>query len=502
MTQKLDFDFAVARELFNKAPRDDKDFKEAVNYFNDRVFYTRKGLVYYYDDGELVFDNKADFESNNMTGFLDSSLIKAIKKNVVSYKLVLDTDEWIIDKENRKINSLKQIEAEKIPSEVEIKEKGKEYVKHFKKYVKEVLSNKDKALYDIIMKFCAMTIRRKKCTIALIVVSTTEGTGKSTLSKILEKLLGVENVIYPTAETLLRFNYGAYGKALLVFEETEGIKDKRVFDTLKNMTTSDRYHFEKKNKDAKDLENISNIYMTSNFPIHFSDRRSLNVTPSSCWLGNREAFKQLYDFSDENMKALYEYLKSIDLEGFSEQKAVHELNEDDGNLKAIEKMNNVFRFIKDEFAINKQGMKIKKLNLYEQYKMVVGNKSFQKSTFYDRIKELGIKQMKSDGTEYFTISGEDLYDQFKKRNLFCSEDFQNKKDVDFDFPKDETADLKKENEELKNRITELEKLLKSQEPQQEEEKQEKTIKKIKKQSKSEIKEGEQVLTVKAFSIKK
>lgn len=455
--EKLDFDFSVCRELYESAPRNDKEYKEAVEYFHERVFYTRGGLVFYYDDGKLVCDTRDNFESNNMNGFIDSKLKDAIRKKIVPYRSILEESNFVIDKEKRLINFLKPSYVSTIPDTVTVGEKGLKYVEHFKKYVREVLASENSKVFDIIMKFCAKTVKRQKCTIALIIVSSTEGTGKTTLSKLIEAILGPENCCAPKEESLLRFNYECFGKSLLRFEETEGVRSPKVFDVLKNMTTDCVYNYERKNKDAGDLRNISNIFMSSNFPVLFAGRRAMNVTPSSKWLRRTDLFKKLYDFDDECIKALYQYLLSFDTDKWNEQDDVYEFYEKEGNLKAIEQMNNVFQFMKENYALSRQSKLIKKTELYDNYVTEYAAKAFKKSTFYEKIKELNIEIKKYD-SDMYSINGDELYDQFKLRNLICDEDNSDLKrtdSVDFILAK-ENDELKKQIEELKNKILELE----------------------------------------------
>ena len=460
--EKLDFDFSICRDLYENRVASDNDYKEAVKYFHDRVFYTRSGLVYYYEDGELKCDGKAEFETNQINGLLDNKLIKTIKSKIKPFKLVLEQNNpSVIDIENRKINSLAQMKINKIDPKTKVSENGKNYVKHFEKYVNEVLTGGNKQLFDIIMKFCAKTIRREKATIAVILVGSQEGTGKTTLAKILESILGVENVWYPSDETLMRFNFGAYGKALLCFEETEGVKGK-VFSILKNMTTNDRYHFEKKNKDAQDLQNISNVFISSNIPVQFSGRRSLNITPTGAWFRKKDLWKQLYNFTDENKKALYDYLMSIDVNNWDEQEDVYQYNESQGgNLKEIERMNNTWKFLKDVYAFKKDTrIKIKPKELYEEYKIFTGTKAFQYSTFREKVKEIGINEHKIS-VNYYIINCPELYKAFKNRNLIHDEEEENNNeeieeiDDEKTFLRNENAELKKQLEEMKKQISKL-----------------------------------------------
>jgi hypothetical protein len=501
---ELNFSVSELRNLFENAPRNDVKFDACCKYFHDRVFYTESGFVYYYRDGKLIFKDRNDFDTTFLTGFVDGKLMKVIKQSSPDpYDMVLEEGEFIIKRQEGnkrgKINSLAQMSISQIMTKkIKVGKTGKEYVEHFKKYVDEVLANGNKKLFDIIMKWCARTVRRQKCFIALVLIGSTEGTGKSTLVKILEKILGFENVCNPNDKQLLNFNFEAYGKCLLCFEETQGVRDNKVFDVLKNMTTNDRYNFEKKFKDAGTLTNISNIFISSNFPVSFSGRRACQFTPTSKWFRQQDLFKKLYNADDECLKALYEYFLSFDVSnwGSSEQQEdVYQLNEG-GNLKEIERMNNAWRFMKEQFALDKLSQKIKKTELYDIYQQIYGPKAMQKATFYDKVKELNVGEVKNS-VDYFVIDGEDLYKQFEIRNLIHDEYKEVKIDSKFETEK-ENIELKKQIEALTKQIEELktQQVKKEIKPEIKPEIKEEIKPEIKEEIKTEVKEGIRKISLK------
>jgi hypothetical protein len=497
--EMLNYDFSVCRDLFESAPRNDKEYAEAVKYFHDRCFYTDNGGVYVYKKSDLVYYSQEEFSRTQMMGF-SREAVTAIKKKIVAYDEVLEQSNFTIDKENRKINSLKAIHARKL-EKIVVGKKGKAYVEFFKKYLMEIVANNNESLYNYLLKWLSCVVKLRKMKTAIVMVSSTEGIGKSSLAKVLEKMLGASLVTYPSPSSLVKFNFQLYGKVLVVLEETEGLQkfDGGLNDVLKNIIPTDTFSYEAKGVQPRDLKNVNNFIITSNFSLSTVGRRFINITPSTKWLNCDDLFEQLYDLDDEKIKALYDFLLEVDTKNFNEEKEGKKLSNEGGNLKEIEKMNNVFRFIKDYYALDKLSEKIKKCNLYEKYKTAVP-KAYNKSTFYEKISELNIHSVKTNGYEYFVIDGRQIYAEFKKRNLIHGEEIENAgenvnandekeaENNENEILRNENQDLKKQLEEMKR---EIEVLKKKNAPEKKEE-----IKKVIIESDSESKS--KIIKVKAF----
>lgn len=499
--QKMNYDFSMCREKFESAPRNDKDYTDAVNYFHERCFYTDKGGVYAYKKGELEYFAVDEFQKTQMIGFAQE-LTKAIKKKIIPFDDVLETKEFEIDKENRKINSLKPIYASKL-KDIKVNKDGLDYVEFFKKYMFEIIANQNEKLNDYVLKWISNVIKMKKNGTSIVIVSSTEGVGKSSLSKIIERLLGKHHATYPSPQSIMRFNMQLYGKLLVVLEETEALQrhEGNINDVLKNLTTNDTFSYESKGIQPRDLPNINNIIMTSNYSLGTAGRRYINITPSTKWLGKAELFDKLFDLDDNKIKALYDYLMSIDTTNFNAEKEGKKLVEESGNLKEIEKMNSAFRFMKDNYALDKINAKIKRVDLFEQYKASGLKNQFNKSSFFERVGELNIELKKTNGDYFYFIDGKKLYDEYKKRNLIDDEADKGKISKVFDnddalFVDEEKEQLKQENADLKKRLEELEKLLKAQQPKPEIKPVE--IKSVETNAPNNFKK---VITVKAFTKK-
>jgi hypothetical protein len=199
--------------------------------------------------------------------------------------------------------------------------------------------------------------------------------------------------------------------------------------------------------------------MSSNYPLpNCAGRRFCNITPSTKWLQKYDIWEKLYNLSDANIKEIYDYLMSVDVSNWNAERECKKLEEENGNLKEIEKMNNAFVFMKQFYALEKKDEKIKTSELYEQYKNAIA-KPYGKSTFYDKISELNVERKTGGkGVEYFYINGEQLFNEFKKRNLISREElhkFNDEEEKEEEKEEQKKDDKSEEIEELKRMIEQL-----------------------------------------------
>jgi hypothetical protein len=103
-----------------------------------------------------------------------------------------------------------------------------------------------------------------------------------------------------------------------------------------------------------------------------------------------------------------------------------------------------YRFLLDSFILQKRGLNHKPTDLFKQYVEYSNDSTMKKEQFMKAIEHVGLKPVKS-GTNLYKINCEDLY------NIGLSNEwlFLDKRDIECDV-------LRKENDELKRRIVELE----------------------------------------------
>jgi hypothetical protein len=102
---------------------------------------------------------------------------------------------------------------------------------------------------------------------ALLLVSETQGVGKTTLGeKILAPLVGLHNTSFPTEKQVTDsvFNSWAVHKRLAVVNEIYAGKSKKAYDNLKSYITDGRLSVEEKYQKSYDVTNWVHIFACSN----------------------------------------------------------------------------------------------------------------------------------------------------------------------------------------------------------------------------------------------
>jgi hypothetical protein len=460
--QKLNYDYAICRDL-SKNTRD--NFKEARDYYFKHVISVDGGLTYYFKDGKLVSYPTDKFKTEKMRGF-DAKFKKAIEEHVYDYTEVLETEDYVVDHEKRKVNTLGRVYAKTL-DKVKVTDKGKNYVEFVKKFLFEIISRRDKCYYEFLLKYISNILRLKKNDVMLSFITKSQGVGKSSVGELIMAMLGEDLCLRANHEDLGSNNLICYGKVYILIEELGGLSDLQynsLIENLKNMITASTKTFKDKYIRGKQLPVISNIMVTSNHNVSLGGdaRREINKMISTAWEGKAELWAQLYDFCDENIKALYDFFMTVNVDGFRAQVEAKKIKDDDDatNLKAVESMCDVWVMLKEEYALSKKSTKVKQSDLYDQYKeKIFPKKPLKLSKFDELVMELECteKRTSTGNLMYYFIDGNALYEKFKLKNMIMKHELTEKS-----AEHDKEVNLAKENAELKNKIAELERLLQEQ----------------------------------------
>lgn len=423
-TNTLHYDFGICRDLALNSKRNEINYETACNYFHERVFYTSNGNIHFYNKGKLAVCAKSDFEANQMVGF-DLKFKRAIYRNIYPYSEIAGNGLNRVDRINRTVDIAEPIYAQTLkpnPSK-----ETNEYVKFVTEdYLKQIICKNDENKFSLLIKCIAKILRGNKLCIALILVTTSQGVGKSTLANLIALMLGKEHYTTPTLNQVAKFNYSLYGKRLVLIEETEMLKqDSGITEVLKNLITSNVYTYEKKGVQAEQKENINSILITSNHPLPSGDvRRYFNLQVATTWLKDTEQWNKLMkNVPNDCIRALYDYFMQIDITDFNEQESLYKLKDEaGGDLKNIQGMSDVFKFMKENYALEKKSCTTSCLKLFKDYcsKSV---KPYSKDTFYNQIDELNIMKKIENHQNVYVIDGEKLLKEFLKRNLVHEDDY-------------------------------------------------------------------------------
>lgn len=186
-----------------------------------------------------------------------------------------------------------------------------------------ILVNHDEKGLDYTLKWFADLVQSPGLLNGIaLVFKSSQGAGKNLFLEFFHAILGKE-LYYETANPVQdlwgRFSLGRKNRLLINIDETSGKDTYPHAEQIKNMLTSPNYNYEQKGVNPITLTNYNRVVFTTNnstpVKIEDGDRRFVVFECSDEKKGNKEYFVKLVAyFNDEtNQKAVFEYLKSIDL---------------------------------------------------------------------------------------------------------------------------------------------------------------------------------------------
>lgn len=300
-----------------------------------------------------------------------------------------------------------------------------------------------------------------------------EGVGKDLFSSFISDVIN-DKYCFNTEKLDLvcgKFNSILGGKLLGTINETNPIESRDRIENIKNMITADKIQIEQKNKDPIKTQNYCRFIFFSNrlfaFPVEEGSRRPVINKCSSKYLPinygleeNKRYFSNLAKiYKDKKyQKSFLEYLKKYDIKNwnpkdFKKSELHKELEEN--NLSPI------IGFLKTIVQMKEGKFKITTKETYENFMIYVKEQNIKyeltPTKFHvEMTSTYKIKKIKSSNNyyEFNTIELKKfLIDRYKIIFDEKSNDIKEFDNFDGDLL---IANLKNENNELKNRIKELE----------------------------------------------
>ena len=234
------------------------------------------------------------------------------------------------------------------------------------------------------------------------------GSGKSTVIRMIEKMIGAENISNISLNQLTqRFQaFGLMGKLLNSCADLE-IDALSDTSTLKKALGEDVFSAEAKGKDPVSVRNYAKLlFSTNQLPIVKSEqtngfyRRLLILTM------NRVPAKKDPAFFDRLSAEIDDFIR-LSVQALERLYQNGQITESPGSIEAVKRLrcdsDTVEAFL-NEKIVKDPGGRIKKLNLYleyESYCQDMDRQSLTKQNFYRSMKTKGFGEIKTNGTEYF-----------------------------------------------------------------------------------------------------
>lgn len=169
-----------------------------------------------------------------------------------------------------------------------------------------------------------------------IVIHGVQGAGKNILIEMIGEMLGhhkhgTENALFydtakPDRDLFGKHSVGRCNKILVCINEAKGKDTYGNMNELKDAITSTTMIVEPKGIDGFSMRNFNRFIFTTNnknsVPIEEGDRRYVLIVCSKEKKGQKKYFIEFKKYSENltNQKAVFEYLKSIDITGFDFEK--------------------------------------------------------------------------------------------------------------------------------------------------------------------------------------
>lgn len=197
----------------------------------------------------------------------------------------------------------------------------------FLHHVRQALCSGNEAVCDYLISWFAHMLQKpdEKPSVAILLKSV-EGTGKGTMVRPFEQILG-QHFVQLNGDNQLtgRFN-SIVANRLLVFADEVKLTDPRIADKLKAFISEPTVSLERKGIDPEPVPNFARFIFASNHDHVLMagqlERRYLVVEPDAKYAQNQAHFNQYYAWLKQGgAKKLLHYLLNLDIRDFNPHKA-------------------------------------------------------------------------------------------------------------------------------------------------------------------------------------
>jgi hypothetical protein len=454
------FSFEKLFEMHNKALKrtivndkvitklDNASKLEIFKYIKSYFYYLSETEILFYDVSEKQFIKKRDIEMNKVyfDRFPKIKTENYIKnyfyyENIDIYKeqfLVGNPDIVIHTPTHKYINAFGKFKHDIIPT-CQLPQEDSDVVDVFTNYIYESLTmhlneeeRQKQMKYNIKIFACICMGKQTKVIFDMFIPD--NGTGKSTLFIIMQKLLGEQFCITCSAGDISTYNGILRNKLVVMLEELSNVSFSGFSEKLNSYATSDTLTYTEKYEASVIMDNHASFFAASNntIPISHADGRRHWICPiNNKNMGNGEYWTKLYSYihNENKMKFLFNWLREqyVD-ENLQLVMPVTDIKED---LK-VKLLPPVRKFIRSK-VLGLQNINMKTRELYNDYcsfAEIYKLPKIQLQTFYNDLLQISILRKKSNGLEYFKYTVEELYNIAIKFGMLTGidrEDIKNKR---------------------------------------------------------------------------
>ncbi|PMP04567.1 hypothetical protein BCS95_05470 [Vibrio breoganii] len=197
-------------------------------------------------------------------------------------------------------------------------------------HLRNVVCNGDDDHFYYLLAWMAHTIQKphEKTGVCVVLKSEARGTGKSTVSKLMEKMLGFNSMrVQDTKHLLGSFNSHLANKLFITVEESFWSGSNKDAGKFRTLITESTITIEAKGKDAVEVDSFHRFLLCTNndwaVPQTRDERRFFVLEVSEEYAQNKEYFTKLHKDIDspEAIGQLFNFLSNYDLTPYDLHKA-------------------------------------------------------------------------------------------------------------------------------------------------------------------------------------
>jgi hypothetical protein len=199
--------------------------------------------------------------------------------------------------------------------------KGSQKIRRLLRHIREIICRRDRAKFKYVMRWLAFVVQHpdKAPGTVLVLVSRTQGTGKSTLGKVICEMLGQHAFVVDDKDRLLgQFNDRLETAVFVLAEEVLWAGDAASADKLKSRITADTITVEAKFRKSREVPNRMHVMMTSNHEhavaLGSRDRRYIVLDVADTVAQDKSWFGPMYqDLADGGTSEFLHFLQNVKL---------------------------------------------------------------------------------------------------------------------------------------------------------------------------------------------
>lgn len=261
---------------------------------------------------------------------------------------------------------------------------------------------------EMLLQFMGYCLTRDTRQQRFLILCGAGGTGKSTVIRLLEAMIGSSNISNVSLKELTqRFaSYALLGKLVNSCADLEvtALEDTSI---IKKISGEDAIRTESKGKDAISFHNYARmIFSTNQMPLILSEQTNGFWRRLMILSMNRQPEQVRTDFVDILLREV-DYLIHLSIKALERMYKAGRLTESEASLEAVQNLwcdsDSVEAWIRDECSRDRDGEveRVRAHKKYENYCADNGRTSLNRNNFYRAMRSKGFTDRRSNGKDYF-----------------------------------------------------------------------------------------------------